>query len=57
MQEAPNSTLPIQSPSLLARWREGWLLRRTPEPSNEHWGMESALPWLQSQAAADVQSS
>ncbi len=56
MQEAPNPTLPMQSPSLLARWREGWLLRRTPEPSNEHWGMESALPWLQSQASVDAQS-
>ena len=50
MQEAQSSTTPQQDMGLLARWRSTWLLRRVPEPCNEDWGMECALPWLQSQA-------
>jgi hypothetical protein len=56
MQDAQNPAVPKQDPDLLTRLREGWLLRRAAEPSHEHWGMESALPWLQSQASAGPQS-
>ena len=56
MQEAQNPAVPNQAPGLLARWRESWLARHAQEPGNEHWGMESALPWLQSQASADQTS-
>ncbi len=55
MQEAQSPNVPNPTQGVLTRWREGWMLQ-APEPSNEHWGMESALPWLQSQASADPQN-
>jgi len=32
--------------AFLARWRAARQQRRTPPPSRDEWGMESALPWL-----------